>query len=202
MSKKENPLVIIYHLLFAISSSVVGAIVASWPLLFVFVLVQKTNETVHSSIFKVMHNYNQLMWYLMWPFKSKLKMDDLPTSTSAALHFADCKRLFLLAIIVFIICSIIYLIAKKSGNRSYLYLDKTWSLLFLILPVVILPFAMTNFDSFFTIFHHIFFTDSNWLFDPATDPIINVLTEGFFAACFAVAGIIYELYFASKLLKK
>ena len=202
MSRKENPIIIVYNFLFAISSSVVGAIIASWPLLFVFVLVQKTNEIVHLSVFKVMHNYNQLMLYLIWPFKSKLQMDDLHTSANAAEHFADCKRLFILAVVVFIVCLIMYLVAKKKNNRQFLNLDKTWSLLFLILPIVVLPFAITNFDSFFIFFHHLFFSNANWLFDPATDPIINVLTEGFFASCFAVAGIIYELFFAEKLIKR
>lgn len=202
MMKNNNPLIALYHLLFAISSSVVGAIIASWPLLWIFMLVQKNNETVNMSILKVMHNYNQLMWYLMWPFKTKLKMDNFPTSRDAAQHFADCKRLFLLAIVVFIVCLIMYLIARKDQKRNLLNLDKTWALLFLILPVAILPFAMANFDTFFATFHHIFFSNSNWLFDPTTDPIINVLTEGFFASCFAVSGIIYELFFAAKLLQK
>lgn len=202
MKRNVNLINLLYHLLFAISSSVIGAIILSWPLLIIFMLVQKTNETIHMSIFKVMHNYSQLLWYLVWPFKSKLKMDNLPTSVNAAEHFADCKRLFLLAILVFIVCLITAFIAKKQKNKAWLRLDKSWALIFLILPIVILPFAITNFDSFFVTFHHLFFSNSNWLFDPQTDPIIDVLTEGFFAACFAVAGIIYELYFASKLLHK
>jgi uncharacterized membrane protein len=144
MITKNNIFSLIYHFLFAVSSSVIGAIVASWPLLFIFMIVQKTYETVHMSLFKVMHNYNQLMFYLLWPFKKQLKMDNFPTSAN----------------------------------------------------------AVTNFDSFFVIFHHILFNNSDWLFDPNTDPIINVLTEGFFASCFAVAGVIYELYFAEKLLRK
>ena len=74
MITKDNFFGLIYHFLFAISSSVVGAIVASWPLLFIFMLVQKTYETVHMSLFQVMHNYNQLMIYLIWPFKKRLKI--------------------------------------------------------------------------------------------------------------------------------
>ncbi|RVU69866.1 MULTISPECIES: TIGR01906 family membrane protein [Lactobacillus] len=202
MKRNFNPVVVLYHLLFALASSVVGAIIASWPLLLVFTLVQKTYATVHLSVMQVMHNYNQLLWYLIWPFKKKLQMDNLPTSADAAAHFADCKKLFLFAIAVFIVCVVMHFWAKKSRNRAFIQLDKTWALIFLILPVVILPFAITNFDSFFVVFHHLFFASSNWLFDPATDPIINVLTEGFFAACFAVAGIIYELYFAEQLLQK
>ncbi|MDK7326346.1 lipoprotein intramolecular transacylase Lit, partial [Lactobacillus mulieris] len=55
---------------------------------------------------------------------------------------------------------------------------------------------------FFVTFHHMIFHNNNWLFNPLTDPIINVLTEGFFAACFSIFGIIYELYFARFLLNK
>lgn len=202
MSKRNNVFAIIYHFIFALTSSVVGAIIASWPLLAVFILVQKTNETVNMSLPKIMHNYNQLMWYLLWPFKKKLKMDNFPTSSMAAQHFADVKKLLVLAIIAFLCCFIIYLVAKRQKNKKLLKLDRTWALLFLLLPIAILPFALTNFDSFFVVFHHLLFTNSDWLFNPDNDPIINVLTEGFFASCFAVAGIIYELYFAEKLLQR
>lgn len=202
MNKRNNILTIIYHFIFAVSTSVVTALVASWPLLFVFVLVQKTNKTVNLSIGQVMSNYDQLMWYLIWPFKRKLRMSNLPTSSMAAGHFADVKKLFVLAIIAFLCCLIILFWCQRR-NKKFLRLNKVWALLFLLLPVAILPFALTNFDNFFITFHHLFFAGSNtWLFDPVTDPIINVLTEGFFASCFAIAGIVYELYFADKLLQK
>lgn len=202
MNKRNNILTIIYHFIFAVSTSVVTALVASWPLLFVFVLVQKTNKTLNLSIGQVMSNYDQLMWYLIWPFKRKLRMSNLPTSSMAAGHFADVKKLFVLAIIAFLCCLIILFWCQRR-NKKFLRLNKVWALLFLLLPVAILPFALTNFDNFFITFHHLFFAGSNtWLFDPVTDPIINVLTEGFFASCFAIAGIVYELYFADKLLQK
>lgn len=202
MITKNNIFALIYHFLFAVSSSVVGAIVASWPLLFIFMLVQKTYETVHMSLFKVMHNYNELLFYLVWPFEKRLRMDNFPTSPDAAEHFAECKHLFVFTVIVFIVCLAMYFIFKKQRKKALLNLDKSVALIFLLLPIVIFPFAVTNFDSFFVVFHHILFNNSNWLFNPSTDPIINVLTEGFFASCFAVAGIIYELYFAEKLLRK
>lgn len=202
MNKRNNILTIIYHFIFAVSTSVVTALVASWPLLFVFVLVQKTNKTLNLSIGQVMSNYDQLMWYLIWPFKRKLRMSNLPTSSMAAGHFADVKKLFVLAIIAFLCCLIILFWCQRR-NKKFLRLNKVLALLFLLLPVAILPFALTNFDNFFITFHHLFFAGSNtWLFDPVTDPIINVLTEGFFASCFAIAGIVYELYFADKLLQK
>ncbi|BDR60102.1 TIGR01906 family membrane protein [Lactobacillus xylocopicola] len=202
MNQKNHLLTIIYHFVFAVTSSVVGALVASWPLLLVFVIVQKTNKTVNLSIGQVMHNYDQLLWYLIWPFDRQLRMSNFRTSPLAAEHFAAVKKLFVLAIIAFICCLAILVYCKRKKRRA-LKLNKVWSLLFLLLPVVVLPFALTNFDQFFVNFHHLFFAGSNtWLFDPLTDPVINVLTEGFFASCFAVAGIIYELYFAEKLLQR
>lgn len=200
--KKNNFIIIIYNFLFALTTSVVGAIVLSWPLLFIFVSMQKTYEIVNMSTLKVMQNYNQLMGYLIWPFKNKLKMTDFPTSANAAQHFSDVKKLFLLAIIVFLLCLGIWLIARKIHEVEYLSLSKAWVIFLMVLPILVVPFAVMNFDSFFVFFHHLLFSNSNWLFDPATDPIIDVLTEEFFGACFAVAGIIYEVYFLIKLRQK
>lgn len=120
MITKDNIFSLIYHFLFAVTSSVVGAIVASWPLLFIFMIVQKTYETVHMSLFKVMHNYNQLMFYLIWPFKKHLKMDNFPTSSNAAEHFAECKQLFVLAVLVFIVCLVLHFIFKKQRKKHCL----------------------------------------------------------------------------------
>ena len=199
--RKNNLTIIIYNFFFALTFSVVGAIVLSWPLLFISVLLQKTDTIVNLSIFKIMANYNQLMWYLIWPFDRKLTMTDFPTSANAAQHFADVKKLFLMAIAVFIICLVIWIIAKKQ-HTTILMLDKTWIITLMLLPIIVLPFALTNFDSFFVFFHYMFFSNSNWLFDPETDPIINVLTEEFFGACFAAGALIYEVFFIKRLLHK
>lgn len=193
---------LLYHFFYSISTSVVSAIIVSWPLLLFFVLVQKTNETVNLTVRQVMHNYTQLLCYLVWPFKFKLQMSNFHSSSSALFHFYECKLLFVLAIAVFIICSFIWLRLKRKRRLRVLRLNKTAALIFILLPIAVLPFALTNFNSFFAVFHQILFHNTDWLFNPETDPIINVLTEGFFAACFAVAGIVYELYFAKKLMNK
>ena len=44
--------------------------------------------------------------------------------------------------------------------------------------------AATDFDRAFAVFHGIFFPGKeNWLFDPATDPVILLLPEEFFRNC-------------------
>lgn len=200
---KRKPIVaIIYNFLMALATATLGALVLSWPLLAVFVKVQKTNVVVKTSIGTVMKNYTQLLDYLLSPFKEKLRMSDFPTSASAARHFYECKLLFELAIIVFIIGLVILIFLKMRKRFNYIYLSRTTALIFMILPVIVLPFALMNFDEFFISFHHLLFNNSDWLFNPTTDPIINVLTEEFFAGCFAIGGIIYELYFSCFILAK
>ncbi|MBQ0059614.1 MAG: TIGR01906 family membrane protein [Lachnospiraceae bacterium] len=41
--------------------------------------------------------------------------------------------------------------------------------------------AMKDFTIVFTKFHHVFFDNNDWLFDPARDYMINMLPEGFFS---------------------
>ncbi len=199
---RKNPVVVtLYNFLLAVASGVVGAILASGPLLAIFVKLQKTDALVHQPLHVIMHNYWELLGYLLSPFNNTLHMTNFPTSANAAEHFYECKLLFILAVIVFLIGVILSCYAKWRKQKHFMTLNKSLALTMMLIPVIILPFAAVDFDEFFVIFHHIFFHNSNWLFDPATDPIINVLTEGFFAACFAVFGVIYELYFARFLVK-
>lgn len=186
---KRKPIIaVVYNLMMALATATLGAIVLSWPLLVVFVKVQKTDLIVKKSLGTIMKNYTQLLDYLLSPFKNKLQMSDFPTSPSAARHFYECKLLFELAIIVFIVGLIILIFLKMRKRMSYIYISKTTALIFMILPVIILPFALMNFDEFFISFHHLLFNNSDWLFDPTTDPIINVLTEEFLQGALQLVG--------------
>lgn len=194
--KKKTVIAAVYNFLFAIASATIGAIILSWPILALSIKLEKTDGLVRMSVGTIMKNYNQLMFYLLWPFKSVLKMTDFPTSPQAAQHFYECKLLFGLAIIAFLIGIIVWVFLRRRNKLSYLRLTRVEIVILMIVPLVFLPAATLNFDQFFVAFHHLLFNNNNWLFDPSTDPIINVLTENFFAACFAAGAIIYELYFA------
>ncbi|QNQ81485.1 TIGR01906 family membrane protein [Lactobacillus sp. PV034] len=200
---KSKPLIaIIYNFFNSLSLATIATIVISYPLLALFTLGQKNYLIVYQSIPSIMYAYGQLLIYLLWPFSTKLQMRNFPTSVSAAEHFYECKLLFSLALIVFIIGLIIYLYLKRRKKVGYIALTKNEAIFFMILPIILLPLALTNFDEFFISFHQMIFHNNNWLFDPNTDPIINVLTENFFAACFAVAGIVYEMYYSRYLFSK
>lgn len=193
--RKKSIIAIVYNFLFAIASATVGAIVLSWPLLAFSIKSEQTDVLVKLPLSTIIKNYNQLMLYLLWPFKKVLKMGDFPTSSQAAQHFYECKLLFGLALIAFIVGVIIFIFLWHRKKLYYLHLMSIEIVVFMLIPFALLPLAMTNFDQFFIAFHHLLFNNNNWLFDPSTDPIINVLTENFFASCFAAGAVIYELYF-------
>ena len=154
------------------------------PLYYWFVVHEKLANIAKMSVTQLMQNYHELLAYLNFPWCKQLVLD-FKMSTSAKSHFNDVKQLFLLdygVLIVGIVLSvwIIY------------YLKKTKTLWCLMRPLKMLTLIMLtlcggmliNFEQFFIYFHQVLFNNDTWLFDPSTDPIINVLPSSFFMGCF------------------
>lgn len=139
-------------------------------------------------------DYNILIDYLKPSYKSELKFSSLPMSKEGKIHFEDVKGIFvkleylLYISLFFSIIGIIYCIKKR--DPAFL---KWSSIITLLLPVLLaIPFAV-NFDKTFTRFHKIFFKNDYWLFDPKTDPIINMLPQEFFFHCAVLILIILTI---------
>lgn len=62
---------------------------------------------------------------------------------------------------------------------------------------IMIVLMLHNFDRFFVIFHQVLFHNQDWLFDPNTDPIINVLPTTFFEQCFILFGIFILIWIGS-----
>ena len=102
------------------------------------------------------------------------------------LHMRDVQNLFnyarmvkystmLLAIMI-----LIYLSAKGYKNQ----IGKTLFFGLFANHITLIALALivsTNFNKYFTLFHHIFFTNDLWLLDPKTDLMIQMLPEAFFS---------------------
>ncbi len=124
--------------------------------------------------------------------QKEFSVGDLKWSESGASHFEDVRVLFILdyvvlfcgvaAIIVMLVLRRVFHIKSAPILRRGPYF---WSGIVLLVAFLIIGgYAATDFDRFFTVFHHIFFPGKeNWLFDPVTDPIINLLPEVFFRNC-------------------
>ncbi len=137
-------------------------------------------------------NYNALIDYCS-PFCFKeLCFPSLPASVSGLSHFAEVKVLFNIVYVTGFLSLIgtIVWFRRKHINRERKYL-KVCGIVTLIIPTIVLLFCLIDFDSFFVLFHKIAFSNDDWLFDPVTDPVINILPETYFMECaIVIAGTV------------
>jgi integral membrane protein (TIGR01906 family) len=141
----------------------------------------KIDQLTNMSREDILSNYNALITYLKPSYKGDLNFTTLPMSMQGRIHFVEVKNIFvnLHYIMLFSLTVSILGIAYCIKRRDNLFL-KLNSLFLIILPVTLAaPFAI-DFDKSFTAFHKIFFRNDYWLFDPKTDPVINMLPQEFF----------------------
>lgn len=115
----------------------------------------------------------------------------LPFSAEGASHFADVRVLFILDLAVLAVTLLFLLglwiaccrrtaLPRLAGRTPGFWAACGLGGIILIVAAL----AATDFDRAFTIFHGVFFPGKeNWLFDPATDPVILLLPEEFFRNC-------------------
>lgn len=135
--------------------------------------------------------YNDVMDYCLG-LRSDFAAGVLPFSAEGASHFADVRALFILDLAVLALSVAILAALKASCLRRKTSLPRLaertpgfWAACGLGgVILVVAARAATDFDRAFTVFHGIFFPGKeNWLFDPATDPVILLLPEEFFRNC-------------------
>ena len=144
--------------------------------------------------------FNDVMDFI-W-FDTPFKTGNLAWSEDGASHFVDCVPLFRLDLIVFIVTSVLlvaYAVLLKTkvlrhhrffGFSSFGYAGA----LVLTFALVVGIYGLCDFDGLFVAFHSLFFPGKgNWIFDPNTDEIINILPESFFACCGAFIGSVAGL---------
>lgn len=149
----------------------------------------------------LLDNFGQLMNFLNNPFNQTLALPDFPMSVSGAQHFYDVKNLFLLdyGVLLVTIIPAILLVRRLVKTKSLWKLIRPFQL-GMIVPLVLGLVMAMGFDTFFVRFHEILFSNDDWLFNPATDPIINVLPEEFFMHSFILFFVVLELLFLAGIL--
>jgi len=145
---------------------------------------------------ELLDNYGLLLNFLNNPWNHTLALPDFPMSEAGAGHFYDVKKLFLLnySVLAITIVPTGIFLRYLQKNRRF------WRLLFpmqlgMVAPFIFGFFMFVGFDAFFIKFHELFFSNDDWLFNPATDPIINVLPEQFFMYCFILFFVLIEVFF-------
>lgn len=173
-------------LFFAIALLAIGLALAINLRPLYYLDIEKFNLVEESGLNAVVikENYNALIDYCSPFYKGDLVFPSLRASESGLSHFAECKEIFNIIYLAGAICLaltvIIFFIKKRNDEYKYL---RTSAIITLVMPVIVGAFAAINFDALFLLFHTLVFDNDDWLFDPATDPIIEVLPEEFFLQC-------------------
>lgn len=151
----------------------------------------RTEEDIRAN-FDALIDYNSLFNH------EPLQFPTCTMSESGRIHFEEVKKIFdlfgwlLVGTLILIVVSSIYFIKKMK----WLWL-RIAGILCIALPAFLGVMVAFNWDYVFVTFHQLVFNNDYWLFDPATDPIIDILPDGYFMHC---AIMIFVLVFAGSFL--
>jgi len=129
----------------------------------------------------ILTNYNALIDYCSPLFTGNLLFPSLTASVNGLQHFAEVKNIFIFFYILGAVTLIlgIIIIVHKSKIKDYNYLLVS-SITAIVLPLLLGLYLFVDFDRAFLLFHKLFFKNNYWLFDPTTDPVINILPDTYF----------------------
>lgn len=131
------------------------------------------------------------------------------------LHMVDVRDLYQIARMLLYGCAaaaavLLLLLAIFSGRKGRVdmlsgYIGANIILLCICLAIGI--YAVIDFDTFWTSFHHIFFSNDLWLLDPRTDVLIMMVPGKFFfdlvtGIAFSFIGAALTLYISAAVLRK
>lgn len=140
--------------------------------------------------------YSEVMAYCMGAV-DQFSAGIFPFSAEGSAHFVDVRNIFILVGYLAKVSPILYIgvwVVQRSGQVvSHRFFGRSPEFCGVAITALVLAvvgvFAAIDFNRAFTIFHMIFFPgQDNWLFNPATDPIICALPEEFFRNCAILIG--------------
>lgn len=180
-------------LLVTILTLAIALTINCFPLYFADIHFLNIQEATGLTAGVLMKNYAQLMAFLNLPWVTTLKMTNFPSSFSGEFHFEEVKQLFLLdyGLLLVTIIPTIFFIRYLVRHKRLWRVSAPFKII-MVIPVLFAILMSFGFDQFFEQFHGVFFNNDAWLFNPATDPVINALPEAFFMHCFVLFFVLFE----------
>ncbi len=144
-------------------------------------------ETTGYSREEILLNYDYLIRTCLPFFTGAFQFPTLPSSAAGIQHFAEVRQIFytiylISAVSIFLLIPIA---RRKKKNHDFRFL-KVCGIVVLITPVLLGLFSLFSFHTVFVVMHQVLFRNDLWIFDPSTDPIIELLPEEYFLHCAAV----------------
>lgn len=154
------------------------------PLYYLDIHALHIPETTGYTISEIKANYDAVIDYSLSLGNAPLEFPTFPMSEGGRIHFEEVKNIFNLfkCMAIFGTLAGATGILRQRRKQSYGYLKLT-AILTVTLPAVIGATVALNWDWTFVMFHELAFNNDYWLFDPATDPVINILPDAYFLHC-------------------
>jgi len=144
----------------------------------------------------IRENYDVLIRYNQFWYTGELSFPDFAMSEGGRIHFREVRRIFVALQYVCLVTGVLTAARLfRARTRGLAFLKAAgWTLL--LLPAAAAAAVAAGWETFFVRFHELVFSNDYWLFDPATDPVIEILPDTFFLQCAvlilvlcAIAGI-------------
>lgn len=113
-------------------------------------------------------------------------------------HMAEVRELFIGglnlrtgAFVLAVLCLIALILLRADWRKI---IPRSYWIALLAIGVLLVLFAAAaaiDFNTVFVAFHHVFFDNDLWLFDPAEDYMIRMLPEGLFADMVMRIGLLF-----------
>jgi len=135
------------------------------------------------SIDEIKENYNYTINFINNNSIKEFDPPSLDSSPSGSQHFADVRNVFnycKYTTAILIAVTITLAVMRRPRKLNFLKYSAYSIIGFSILLVTTF---ILSFDKIFVVFHKLAFNNDNWILDPVTDPIIEILPQEFFMDC-------------------
>lgn len=144
---------------------------------------------------EIRRNYDALIDYNGLFYRGELNFPSLAMSESGRVHFAEVKVIFdalqVVAILTAAISAVSIFLKRRKKERKVLLLSGIFSV---AIPLIVGVLVALGWETFFVMFHRIVFRNDYWIFDPAYDPVIQILPNAFFMhAAIMIIGLVILL---------
>ena len=157
-------------------------------------------ETSGLSAEEIRENYDALIDYnLIYQGVEELELPSFPMSREGEIHFEEVKRIFTAIQYLFLVTGIltVFGLPPEDSKERFRKPEADAVPSSLLFPVVLGVVAALDWEQFFVRFHHVFFSNDYWVFNPITDPVIRILPDAFFAHC--AAAVLFFILLGSLL---
>lgn len=181
-------------IVFAFSTAILIILLTSTWIYRPFVAMFKLDQGVGLPYSQLITTYDEIIRFLLNPQEVDFALSYFSSSAQGIQHFADVKFLiFMLIVSGLISFALMFYFLQQSVKKRLKRKMSPYFYFAMALPMFLLIAMIFSFDRVFILFHQVVFTNDYWLFNPASDPVIQILPQEFFFVLFFLAILGYEL---------